>query len=696
MKNIIQFRNGFVNLPNENGENRLLVMSVVSELMQFGFLLDENAITNLSKSSESEIIKFHNEVIDFLKEITGSKKSYKPFWKNFPTDVMGKSESELWFHQIIHYLSNGNYEPSELVTDRPTAFEKSSYTVITEGDESQFLNIFTRLVSVNQSLTGEDLSTVSWFINSGTELIFPPTIPFKENLTTVLSEVSYQNRKINFELPRLTVTDVLRVCIGMSGGDVSLPKVPRKLVKLNRWSNHLSNNPARDSFKFKKFKRSERKFILTLLESTNCDVTEAVLKDQRWIRLGEIIHPGEYRNQFPKSFKMFNTLRNEKVISWYGKVNKEFNSSFESGLNTLSNRPGEFLRRIDSLVRNNENKIDLILNTLNDVCEKVSNKVLYETYTHFQKRMSVVHNRKIMIKGSRTTTMLPELPALDKNIVSKIQNTLIKGLKSKFSTLDKLENVFIDEKLKFLPIPSNMRSLNPSLKPVVRGTRTPIGNVNTKVLRTFVHWFDERGNQDIDLTCTLIGLGKKSIIGWNGEHNSVYGSYSGDVRHRKGPCAEYIDINISKSLKSGFKYGIIDIRNYNGGSLEDITDCVGGFMEREYPQYNEIFVPSTLNNTVRLNSPSSNTVVGIIDLETLEYVHLDIDTLSLPVSSCDDVVGLVEEFTKPPKFSVYDLLKLHVESRNGKIVSDDSESNLKLNFEDFSNDYINTLSWMGV
>jgi hypothetical protein len=49
-----------------------------------------------------------------------------------------------------------------------------------------------------------------------------------------------------------------------SGGDISLPKLPFKEVRVSRWSTQKVPNPIRDLFKFKKFTRKERKYILSL------------------------------------------------------------------------------------------------------------------------------------------------------------------------------------------------------------------------------------------------------------------------------------------------------------------------------------------------------------------------------------------------------------------------------------------------
>jgi hypothetical protein len=665
-------------------------MSVTAELMQFGFLLDESAINMLASASREDIINFHDETISYLKDATGSNRAYKPFWKGFPTQVMEMSECELWFHQIVHYMSNGAYDPSDWTKDKPTAFEQPSYTIISSGDEDKFLKIFTNLTSVNNSLTPDDLDTIIWFVKTKQELRFPDTVPFKENLCTLAA--------LGLDVPVKTVTDVLRIAVSMSDGDISLPKVPAKMVKANSWSNTLSVNTDRDNYKFKKFNRSERRQILTLLEKTNCDASEAVLKSQRWVRLGEIIHPGEYKNKFPKAYKMFKAIRNEKVRSWESDVNTAFKNSFEGGLKKLSERPGVLMRQLDWLIRSNgvDRRI-LILEALSNIASKVSNKVLFEAYTHFDGRSNPVTNRTVMIKGARSRTPLPDLPAIDKDVIKRVQDVISNALMGKFSTLEKLGNVFVDEELKNIPVPTNMRSMNSALRPTVRGQRIPMGNQNAKVIRAFVHWFDEHGNRDLDLTATFAGMGKINHIGWN-IGNEKFGYYSGDVRHRKGACAEYIDIVVSQALAHGFKYVILDVNNYNGGTLAEITDCVFGYMEREHPESNDTFLPNTLANTVRLQSNSSNTVVAMIDLETQEYIFLDIDKSGIPVTSSDfnGLLDAIKPYCEVPKFSVYDLLLMHVDARGGELSDDHKTADTKFEYNDFSESYVETLSLMGV
>lgn len=697
MRNLIQFKKGFVCLPNNNCDNKKLVLSVNSELMQFGFCLDKEAIDSLSKSNSFNIEVFKNQIIDYLIDMTGSKHIYKPFWPGFPKQVMDMEESELWYNQILHYISNGEFTPSDLTKKRKKAFENTKPTIIKLGTDSDFLKIFTDLLSINQSLTDSDLDIITWFISSGQKLNFPNQIPFKETLILTMVDLIKSSRLEELNIPKLTTTDVLRIAVGLSEGNISLPNIPDKMVRENYWTTKLIENPLRESFRFKKFNRSERRLILSFLESTNCDSSEMMVYSNRWVRLGEILHPGEYKKQFPKSFKAFDSIRNKKAKTFESIVESKFKESFESGIEELAKRPGLFFRRLDSLVRKNPDRLDIIHDTIKKSGHLTSNKVLFEFYNYFLKRDVDQSSRTIMIKGKRKKINLPILPTLDKSIVSKISNSIYDTIGSKFVSLPNMGNTWIDPMLKKIPLPTNMRSLNETLRPVIRGQRIAFSNPEAKVIRPFVHWYDEQGDQDLDLTALFLKEnGDTALIGWNGTHNEDFGCYSGDVRNRVGACAEYIDIDIKKSIKLDYRYVLITVTNYNGGSLESVKDCVFGTMEREKPKRGDIFFKPSLSNTSRLTSESKNTLVSILDLQEMNYIVADVDFGGIPVSSCNgELHDLIDDLTKDPNFSVYDLLKLHVDNR-GKLVDDIEKADTKLTLDMFDKNYIDIVKYMGI
>ena len=179
-----------------------------------------------------------------------------------------------------------------------------------------------------------DKAIVAWFVEHyGDDLLrlLPPEIPQKETLA-LLAGCLLKRSEPTYLLPHLkTATDVLRVAVVMSGGDVSLA------------------TPT----KFRKFSRRERRFLLA--SPGGCgEITEDMLRWQGyWVRLGEILHPFEYKDRYPKVYEAFDVLRNDRPFA-------TFNSKVEAGLTggdlgpvigLLRQRPGVFARRLDHLLR---------------------------------------------------------------------------------------------------------------------------------------------------------------------------------------------------------------------------------------------------------------------------------------------------------------------------------------------------------
>lgn len=699
-RNVIAFQKGLIVVPTNSGaDNRNMAMITQAELMKFGYMLDEAGLEQLGYADKADIVNFHNEVIDYLLDMTGGKREYKPIYEGFPTQVMSMSEYELWYNQLYGYWTGGSFTSNAWTEARKVAFEYVKYRIIQGGTEEQFKNIFKSLVSAGTSLTPADLKVVDWFVSFYPQLEFPDSIPFKENLCTVLGIVYAENCDLNtIKLPKLTTTDVLRIAVHMSGGDISLPAVPAKTIPARRGYYASTLNPDRENFKFKKFTRSERRFLLGLLEKSNLDVREMKLKDQRWVRLGEILHPGEFKTQFPRTARAFHKIRNEKVVSWYGEVEKAFKTSFDAGIEKLSERPGEFLRNLDRLLRTTgTEKNQLILDTFAKIGKKSSNKVLFEVFTHFENRNTATSGRSIMVKGARKRTKLPELAALPQSKIDAVQSTIFSILKSKFAELPELGDCWVDEELKKIPLPTNMRSLNDSLVPVIRGQRIPVGD-GKKVVRPFIHWYDPDGRLDIDLHGFLFGQDKIVTFGFNGVHSNSIGCYSGDVRHRRGACAEYVDININKALDAGFQYFLMVAHNFNGGKLSDIQDCVAGVMEREHPEANPRWVPSTIQNSMKLSSAARLALLAAYDLNTREFIPLDLDFGNLETyvynSQSKGLWNEISKYLELPKLSVYDLLTWHVEAR-GRLVSKETAETHFL-ADDFMSSYIKTMEFMGV
>jgi hypothetical protein len=131
--------------------------------------------------------------------------------------------------------------------------------------------------------------------------------------------------------------------------------------------------------KFRSFKRKERRLLLELLQ--NCgEIEEDMLRHKnKWIRIGERLHPSEYN--YDKINVAFRKLRNsEKIETFGGKVVKAIETeNYKSALSLLKKRAGELARKLDYLLRISTDK-NAVINTFKDVASGIW---YYDAVTQF-------------------------------------------------------------------------------------------------------------------------------------------------------------------------------------------------------------------------------------------------------------------------------------------------------------------------
>ena len=122
--------------------------------------------------------------------------------------------------------------------------------------------------------------------------------------------------------------------VGFSGGDVSLPAVPKLPKHKGRlYDLHLEERKA---FKFK-LKEEQKERILDLFENSNLSLEDLQQgsRYQRFIRLAEILSVGQKtKESYPLTTEAFRKVRNQvrkgkpdgtpKIRTWHSRVNGDF------------------------------------------------------------------------------------------------------------------------------------------------------------------------------------------------------------------------------------------------------------------------------------------------------------------------------------------------------------------------------------
>lgn len=668
MKEILLRRKNKVILTNGNATepNNQYIVTIMKNVEDLGYTFSKELFEVLQTQTKKELQNFYLELVPMLKNLVGADVVYRPMYPNFPMSVMEMSSVELYINAIVHYWSNGTLYPYEEKNERLPLFEETKVKEISLGTTEDLQDIFNNLCKSKTSISQTDKADLEWiFINMNFQ--FPDDIPLKENVALIgkLYLEYYPLAKAkDIQKYFKTATDVLRLITAMSDGDISLAT----------------------NTKFRSFKRRERRLLLELLDSCKAIEEDMLRYKNRWIRVGEKLHPTEYK-QYNKVNTAFNKLRNGiKIETFGGKVVKAMETEdYKVALSLLKSRPGELARKLDHLLRNATDK-NSVINTFKDVASEVSTPVLLQVKEHFAHRNAELKLRVFFPKGNlaRCYCMDNTLTDIEDkycNAIVKIcENALIENYKVK----DFMGNVYLSEEFKNYIVPFSQRSASKALKTIVRGSKIPIPS-NANVLRAFIWWTNANNGTwndrvDIDLSAAIFDENWSYMehISYTRLRSEKYKAYhSGDITNggdvNGNGVSEFLDVDIDSVIKYGARYVVYQVYNYSCQNYSDLPHAMFGWMNREDVNSGEIYEPKTVEQKMDLTSQSTVCIPVIFDCVNREVIWCDMNlsldgcyshrggnnlesNLSVVASTCYGIVNM----HKP---NLYDLIDLHIKAR---------------------------------
>lgn len=683
-KNTIALARGFLVFEKGTETNPHEAFTVQINMLKGGYRFSDELLKCLETQSLSTLTKLNEDFLKFIQSEKGSSKA-TPLYPGFPDEVMEPEKvfklKSSGYNQFSLKLEEGEKEilaNTFHIQDITTRLD-----VIELGTEEQFKQIFTGLVAKNSPLTAGEEAIVKFFTDNyhANDLPMPEEVPFKETMAKLWSA--------GLDVPVRTATDVLRIIAHVSGIDPQLYKIPKHLLKT-------------DIFKFKKFSRKDRKRLLHLLEKCPPSTEDMALHAERWKRVGEILHPGEYATAYPKAYKAFTAVREGEASSWYSKRDKAFQKGYMEGAYFTAKRPGEYARALHSLIRNapSPKEKQKVVDVFDGIASKVSNKVLFSLLNYFNDRL-YGRARKVKYKGSLVVQKLDEVTPINKSTLSNVIALVKKALRTKFKQLPDLGRCYIDPQLKHLPVPLDVRSDELTLQPVIRGEGTKLTKLDqAPILRVYTHWkgVDDGKTYDLDLSAIISYDGAHPLIGWNGSatFKKTAAVYSGDVRHRIGTCAEYIDLDIPKLKEEGVEYVILDVNDFTQQGFHNYQDAVFGVTQRATAQASTLWVPLTIQQSHPLNSDSSAMMFLIVDVQNEVYYNLNQPREGhTALSNIDQIKFIAQTFLDQQPLSVYELLNFHAYAR-GSRTKHPEKAEIFFTLDDFKRDYNKIFEFMGI
>lgn len=638
-----------------------IALTLNAELMRLGFTLTRELLNTIAQLQENTAATLAKAVLKEVKLLLGANVPHRPMYPNFPKQVIEASVVELYFNALCHYWTLGEWLPEYEKMPRKFAFESTKFREINLVSEAEFTQIFTGLLNSADSLSDEDKQIIAWFVNEYPlhKLNVPVDIPFAENRCVFASELLQQG--MPFAHLILTTTDVLRVATCLSGGDVSLA----------------------ENTKFKSLPRKMRKQLIAVLEKV-LNEEDVVRHQKKWVRLFHNLHVGEFSSDVNKvAFKARNNL---KMTTFYGKLEASIAAGkLSAAVSMLSQRPGEFGRRLDQLIRMTGDEYEqlLVVEKFLSIADQIPTRNLLQLLGHINRRTRDLTQRVVFPKGKVQNAVIVRafLASLLPSVASDIQEGINAILEQRFAEKESLGKVWIDSELIDCPLPTQQRSASAGLFSVARGTRLPIGNKGT--LRFFVYWV----GQDIDLSATFHDENFNMIeqVSYTNLRSAGYKAYhSGDITRAPDGASEFIDVDIASARDYGARYVAMNVIVYSGPAFEQHEECFAGWMTRSAPNSNEIYEPETVAQKIDIRTASRNVMPVVFDLHTGKAIWVDIamkgsywyggnNIHSNRASIQEKLQAIV---SSDHKLSLYELFSLHAAARGTMAASPEEADTL--------------------
>ncbi|MDP9869602.1 MULTISPECIES: hypothetical protein [Streptosporangium] len=443
-----------------------------------------------------------------------------------------------------------------LAADRVTVLELGGSL------EAEARELYFSLAGSETPLAAEDLAALRSLASFCADQ--PERVPVRENRAVVNEIRLAAGRPLLVD----TVTDVLRLACGCSGGDVTLA------------------TPTR----FRPLRRAERRALLQALDTV---ATPAKLGDvprhrEQWKRLGERLHPHEYP-QFPRAARVFEVARGARGTAG-------FDSRVEAALSAgrtaeavelLGNAPGALLRRLDHLLRTGLSA-PAVLDAAEKAVAGASGRVLLSLREHLHNRLAPAAGRVFTNRYGRAWAAPDSRPPLEEKVLRRAVAILDEEITRRLPDTGEL---IVDPDVLDVALPLSGKAVSPGLGMLPRGS---LSAVDGESLRFFVHWRQAERRTDYDLSALMLDASydNPTHISWTNYANGS-AEYSGDLTEAPAPhgASEFIDIRLADAAQPII---IPQVNIYAGERFDEAAEAFFGYMTREAGQGGRPFEPRTV------------------------------------------------------------------------------------------------------
>lgn len=625
------------------------------ELEQLGHRPGPRLMQAWSQLSPTAFAQEAKALLALVKKRLGDHVRWRPLYPGFPDQVMRAEMAELYWNAFWHYVSEGQLREIPEPQDSPAkpakprgelaGYERfASLRLIELGEPRAFERLFTQLAGAASSLSAQDRQDLQTLV-SGLGLrvyeLMPQAFVSRENLavlTAALLRMSWAPADVFAREHLHTATDALRLAAAWCQGDVSLA-APTRFVALPR---------------------RLRRLLMALIDASPARSEDMQRHAERFKRLGQVLHAGEFSRQHPQAAQAFARIHaGQRVPGFNSRLEAQLaqirdaqdhdtqTQTLAETLTHLQTRPGELARRLDVLLRRAEGSgADAVLAAFEQVAQGVSVAVLLQVHRHFQTRLHLATSdesakvaerderplRAFFPKGSiakvfaRPDTREPIAAPLCQQVVQICEAALLQH----FAQRPALGRCWVDWQLARYNVPMAQRAASKALRTLTRGSRLPVPPTHT--LRLFL-WWKNAGEQctDIDLSAGLFNAQYQYMETLAYYHLKTHGAvHSGDLVDGGDGAAEFIDLDMDVLRARGVRWVVMAVQSYTQQAFCDLPECFAGWMARRAPKSGEIFQPRTVQDRIDLVAHTTIALPLVFDLHTMEVIWADVALTQAP------------------------------------------------------------------
>lgn len=624
-----------------------VLATLVSNVSALGYALSKEAFSALVATTDGAARAWWEELEPVLMDLTGANRKLDEHvvYKNFPREVLALSEADYWLRQILMYWGL----PNELVTTpaepRPALDEPIRGKVLHPEKPDSFERILRDLIDATTRWTNDQRDAAGLIAKRFGTTLDLAKVKFKENMVLLALECLARGVPVALE----TATDVLRLAWGMSDGDVSL----------------------REPSKLRRFKRSERRFLLGLLEGTAHLEADFARRPERAKRLVHALHPGDWAAKFPRVVAAANRLYQDTLPPTdAARVETKIAIHDATVLEDL--RAGALARQAHHLIlRFGAPAVSALVAALPELT--VHRVLGLERY--FEK-INERRHRTIPPRGNWA-----KLQILDNSPGRRLANDHLKTLAKAFAAnleprvRRRVPKVALSPSAALVKLPTN----DSGLLPYGRGTVFPLP-ADVGFLRTASYWrLKGRGNVWFDNGWNFFddawqpqGACCYSAIrvGTEKEPGAVF---SGDPTNSKdldGRACQLIDLYPRGLAKLGIRYAVWNVLCYSRLTFDEAEEVFAGLQWGQNPESGKLFDPARTQLAFALKGAQYTKYVALFDVKKNVLVYLD---ASLPAKTHSASANGPALTAKMPAFveyldslpSVHDALRHSLAAKDG-------------------------------